>query len=302
MNVFVTGATGFIGQAMLSELIAAGHTVTGLARSDSAAQTLAKMGAGAHRGDLSNPESLAAGARAADGVIHLAFNHDFENTPRDVASETDRQVVAAMTGAMEGTNKPFVLTSGSAIVAFSLPPGQVGTESDGAAPGVSRAASEEAVLAAAKRGVRTGLIRLAPSVHGHGDVGFVPALIDIARKTGVAAYVGNGANRWPAVHRFDATRLFRLALENAEPGTRWHGVAEEGIPMRSIAEAIGAGLNLPVRSVTPDEAKAHFGWIAGFVALDNPTDSAITRAKLGWEPREADLLTDMRENGYFDAK
>ncbi|MBC8143719.1 MAG: SDR family oxidoreductase [Armatimonadetes bacterium] len=299
MNVFVTGATGFIGKAVVRELITAGHSVTGLARSDSSVGTLAKMGAKAHRGDLGDTVSLVAGARAADGVIHLAFNHDFENTPRDVASETDRQVVEAMTGAMEGTNKPFVLTSGTAILAFSLPPGNVGTENDAPATGVSRGASEEAVLVAAKRGVRTSLIRLSPTVHGAGDVGFIPALIDIARRTGVAAYVGDGANRWPAVHRFDAARLFRLALEKAGPGTRLHGVAEEGIPMRSIAETIGAGLGVPVKSLTDDEAKIHFGWIAGFVGVDNPTASSVTRAALGWEPREVGLLEDMRESGYF---
>ncbi len=299
MRVFVTGATGFIGQAVVQELQGAGHTVLGLARNDAAAEALAQRGVEAHRGDLSNIDSLAAGARICDGVIHLAFNHDFATTPRDVAAETDRQAVEAMTGALENSGKPFVLTSGTALLAFSFPPGHRSTEQDEPASGVARAASEAAVQGAAPRGVRTSIVRLPPTVHGAGDRPFVPALIDTARRTGIAAFVGDGANRWPAVHRRDAARLFRLALENAAPGACLHAVAEEGVPMSAIAGMIGEGLGVPVRSLNGDEARAHFEWLAGFVGVDNPTAATVTRETMGWHPQETDLLTDMRESDYF---
>jgi nucleoside-diphosphate-sugar epimerase len=293
MRVFVTGATGFIGSAIVGELLAAGHEVLGLVRSDASADTLARLGVGAHRGELSDTDSLVAGARACEGVIHTAFIHDFSQFDANV--EIDRRAVAALAGALEGSGKPLVITSGTALLA----PGHTGTEQDAPRPGAPRAASEAIVLAAAGRGVRGSIVRLPPSVHGAGDHGFVPALIGIARRTGVAAFVGDGANRWPAVHRLDAARLFWLALEQAAPGARLHGAAEDGIPMRAIAEAIGAGLGVPVRSLTEDEAATHFDWMARFVAIDNPTSSALTRSSLGWNPREPELLTDMRDSGYF---
>ena len=296
MRVFVTGATGFIGSAIVRELLTAGHKVLGLARNAAAAGTLARLGVEAHRGELSDTASLAAGARECEGVIHTAFIHDF--SAYDAAVDTDRRAVEALAGALEGSGKPLVVTSGTLILAM-LAPGRSGTEEDTPAPGAPRAASELAVQAAAGRGVRASVVRLSPTVHGAGDHGFVPSLIDIARRTGIAAFVGDGANRWPAVHRLDAARLFRLALETAAPGARLHGVAEEGVPMRAIAQTIGTGLGLPVRSLTADEAQAHFNWFARFVAIDNPTSSTLTRSSLGWRPQEPELLTDMRDGGYF---
>jgi len=294
MRVFVTGATGFIGSAIVQELIAAGHQVLGLARSDASAGALAQIGVEAHRGDLSDTESLAAGARACDGVIHTAFIHDFSQFEANV--ETDRRAVEALAGALEGSDKPLVIASGTLMVAHAHP----ATERD--APmslAMPRAASEATVLAAARRGVRGSVVRLPPTVHGAGDHGFVPRLIAAAREKGVSPYVGDGENRWPAVHRLDAARLFHLALERAEPGSRLHAAAEEGIPMRTIAQAIGQGLGVPVRSLAGEEAPAHFGFLAAFVAMDNPTSSALTRQTLRWDPREAGLLTDMGESGYF---
>lgn len=296
MKVFVTGATGFIGRAIVRELRAAGHEVLGLARTDAAADALAAAGIPAHRGDLADHASLIAGARACDGVIHTAFNHDFSN--HHGAVELDRQAVLAMTAALEGTGKPFVLTSGTALAAR----GRAITEQDAPDPAnaiTPRGATEQIVLDAAARGVRASVMRLPPSVHGAGDKGFVPLLIGLARRTGVAAYPGDGGNRWPAVHRLDAARLYRLALERAAPGTRLHAVAEEGIPTRAIAEAIGAGLGVPVHGLPAAETARHFDWMARFIGIDNPTSGAATRAGFGWEPTQPDLLTDMRENGYF---
>ena len=293
MRVFVTGATGFIGTAVVQELLAEGHSVLGLARSDASAATLAALGVDVQRGDLSDHEALAAGARATDGIIHLAFIHDFSTYLAN--AETDRRAAAAMADALAGTGKPLVATSATAILAQ----GRLALETDASDPAGHFRASSELVLSAAERNVRVSVVRLSPTVHGAGDHGFVPALIGVAKKTGVSAYVGDGANRWPAVHRSDAARLFRLALEKAAPGSRLHGVAEEGIPMRTIAETIGAGLGLPTRSLAPDEAAAHFDWLARFVGIDNPTSSTITRETLGWHPTGPDLLTDMQESGYF---
>lgn len=298
MRVFVTGATGFIGSAIAQELQAAGHQVLGLARNDAAVARLEAMGVEAHRGALADIDRLVAGARACDGVIHMAFIHDFSAYGASV--EADLRAVDAMTRALEGTGKPFIGTCGTALLAG----GRLGTEADAPTPGTAghmRAASEAKVLAAAAIGVRSSVVRLPPSVHGAGDHGFVPMLIDIARRTGFAAYIGDGANRWPAVHRPDAARLYRLAVEGAKPGSRLHGVAEQGVPMREIAEAIGRGLGLPVRSLTPDEARAHFGWMAGFVAIDNPSSSEVTRQALGWQPSGPGLLEDLRDSGYFSA-
>ena len=296
MRVFVTGATGFIGSAVVNELLGAGHQVIGLARSDAAADGLKRAGVDVQRGDLSDLEALVTGARAADGVMHLAFIHDFGNYEQ--ANQTDRNAIQTLTRALEGSGKPFISTSGTAL----LPSGRLATERD-ARPTEGhvhlRAPAEDLVLAAAARGVRSCIVRLPPTVHGRGDHGFIPFIIKVARQKGVAAYVGDGANRWPAVHRFDAARLYRLALEKAEPGTRLHGVAEEGIPMRTIAELIGRGLDVPVRSIAAQDAAGHFDWMANFVAIDNPSSSALTRESLGWTPQHPGLLSDLRDAGYF---
>jgi nucleoside-diphosphate-sugar epimerase len=295
MKTFVTGATGFIGSAVVAELLRAGHSVVGLARSDAAVVHLERIGASVHRGELTDLDALADGARQCDGVIHLAFIHDFSKFEENIA--IDRRAATAMTHALHGTNKPFVLTSGTALIA----PGRIATEDDVPMDtSAGRAATEQLVLATVHHGVRASVVRLSPSVHGAGDTAFVPMLIDLARRTGVAAYIGDGANRWPAVHRLDAARLFRLALEHAAPGQRLHGAAEVGIPMREIAAAIGVGLGLPLRSIATADAAAHFDWFAGFVGLDGATSSEITQRTLGWVPQEVGLLTDMRENGYFD--
>ncbi|WP_293902011.1 SDR family oxidoreductase [Phenylobacterium sp.] len=294
MRVFVTGATGFIGSAIVQDLIGAGHQVLGLARSDDSAAALARLGVEAHRGDLADLDSLVAGARACEGVIHTAFIHDFSQFMANI--ETDRRAVEALACALEGSDKPLVIASGTMMVQHARPATERDAPLSVEAP---RAASEAMVLAAADRGVRGSVVRLPPTVHGAGDHGFVPRLIEAAREHGVSPYVGDGANHWPAVHRLDAARVFRRAVERAAPGTRLHAVGEEGVPMRAIAEAIGAGLGVPVRSLTQDEAPAHFGFLAMFIATDNPTSSALTRSALGWSPEGPDLLTDLREGGYF---
>ncbi|HEX4180495.1 MAG TPA: SDR family oxidoreductase [Caulobacteraceae bacterium] len=293
MRVFVTGATGFIGSAIVNELLAAGHDVLGLARNEASAEALTRLGVAVHRGDLTDTDSLVAGVRACDGVIHTAFIHDWSQFMVNI--ETDRRAVTAMTGALEGSNKPIVIASGTLMIAAA---GGLGTEAIAPPdPDAPRAASEIAVLTTP--GVRGSIVRLPPTVHGAGDHGFMPRLIDMARRNGAAAYVGDGANRWPAVHRLDAARVFRLGLEKAAPGSCLHAVAEEGVPMRAIAETIGRGLGLPVKSVTPAEAPAHFDFLAMFVGVDNPTSSAVTRESLGWSPGQPELLADMRDSGYF---
>lgn len=296
MRVFLTGATGFIGSAIIQELLSAGHQVLGLARSEAAVQALAAAGVAAHRGALDDLHSLQRGAEAADGVIHTAFVHDFSDYAG--AGATDLRAVEAIGAALAGSGRPFVITSGTAL----LPPGRLATEADAADPnsaGAPRVASEVAVLGLAGQGVRSSVVRLPPSVHGEGDHGFVPALIGIAREKGVSAYIGDGLNRWPAVHRLDAAHLFRLALEKGVAGTRYHGVAEEGVPVRTIAEAIGRHLNLPVVAKSPEESADHFGWLAYFLGLDSPAASTLTRQRLGWLPNQPALLPDLDQGHYF---
>jgi len=296
MRVFVTGATGFIGTAIVQELIGAGHHVTGLARSDANAQALIAAGAEVHRGDIEDLDSLRSGAKESDGVIHAGFIHDFSRYKE--VCETDRLAIKAIGEALAGSERPFIVTSGTALVS----PGELATEDkilDADSSTRPRIASEEAADAVAALGVRVSVLRLSPSVHGDGDHGFVPMLIDIARKKGISAYVGEGLNRWTAVHRLDAARLYRLALEEAVHGGRFHGVAEEGIAFKDIAEAIAKHLNIPVVSIPAEEAADHFGWFAGFTSLDVPASSKITQEKLRWHPVHPKLIADMAQGSYF---
>jgi nucleoside-diphosphate-sugar epimerase len=295
MRVFVTGASGHIGSALVPELLRAGHQVIGLARSDQSAAALEAAGAEAHRGDLDDVEGLHAAAAASDGVIHLAFNHDFSDFLG--SAETDLRAVEAMGNALAGSDRPFVGTSGTLMVAFVE--GRLATEED-TLPAGPRVDSENAAIALAERGVRSSVIRLAPLVHSNLDHhGFTNHIIDCARSAGVSAYIGDGANRWPALHTLDAARLYRLALEAAPAGTRLHGVADEGVPFRDIAEVIGRHLNLPANGIAAEQVQDHFGFLAPFAALDNATSSELTRKVLDWHPTEKGLLADLDEGHYF---
>jgi nucleoside-diphosphate-sugar epimerase len=299
MRVFVTGSTGFIGAAVVQELIAAGHQVLGLARSDAAARSLDAVGAEAHRGTLHDVESLQRGAARCDGVIHTAFIHDFADMA--AAAEVDGLAIEALGRAIVGTDRPFVVSSTLALLAQ----GGVCTEEsalDFSSVDAHRIASERAALSFGSRGVRVSVVRLPPTVHREGDHAFVASLIRIARAQGVSAYLGEGRNRWPTVHRLDAAHLYRLALEQEAAGSTFHCVAEEGVPTRGIADVIGRRLNVPVVSIAIEQAPAHFGWLGRFLALDVPASSARTQEQLRWRPRRPGLLSDLQLGHYFEKR
>jgi len=300
MRVFVTGASGHIGSAVVPELLQAGHQVAGLARSDSSAEALTAAGAEVRRGDLDDLDGLRQAAEAADGVIHLAFKHDemaAGNFPAAVAA--DLAAIKALASALEGTGKPLVSTSGTLMLAFAGITGRPGTEAD-FAPSGPRVDAENFVTGLAGRGVRSSAVRLPPIVHSSLDHhGFAHILIGIARQAGVSAYVGDGANRWPSVHTLDAARVYRLALESAPAGSRLHAVADEGVPFRDIAAAIGHGAGVPTASISASDAGERFAFLGTFVGVDNPTSSEVTRKVLGWEPAHPGLIEDLEHGHYF---
>lgn len=297
MRVFVTGATGYIGRAVVQELLDAGHKVLGLTRSNQGAESLLAAGAEVQRGSLEDLESLKHGAIASDGVIHLAFDHDFSDYVGNC--QKDRAAIEAMGTALEDTNRPLVVTAGT----LPLPLDQLSTEDsapDSDRPSAIRGAAEQVALSFVSKGVRVSIIRLPPTNHGKGDKGFIAAIVKVAKSTGVSAYPGDGLNRWPATHYLDTAKLFRLAVENAAAGTKLHAVAEESIPMKDIAEAIGKKLNIPTASKTTEEMAQHFGWLAVALDIDNPTSSAKTREQLGWTPVHTSLISDIENGCYTD--
>ena len=306
MRVFVTGASGWIGFAVVPELLDAGHRVIGLARSDASADALAATGAEVRRGTLDDLDGLRDAAGASDGVIHLAFKHDLAfSGDFQGAADADRRAVEALGDALAGSDRPLAIASGTLFLA----PGRVANERDGHGPASTMAAlgsgprtrweTAELALSWASRGVRSSIVRLAPTNHGDGDNGFLATLVAIAREKGVSGYIGDGANRWPAVHRLDSARLFRLALEQAPAGSTLHAVAEEGVPIREIAAVIGRHLDVPVVSIAREQAVEHFTWLAGFLEVDSPASSALTRELLGWQPSQPGLIADLEQGHYF---
>lgn len=301
MRVFVTGASGWMGSAVVPRLLAAGHTVTGLARSDTSAAALTRAGVEAIHGSLDDPGTLRSAAAASDGVLHLAFKHDIAfSGDFQGAVDADRGAVEAMGDALVGSDRPFVIAGGTPVVS-----GRAATEDDGhdvdpAATGPqARAAIDEWLLSLASRGVRPSVVRLPRTNHGAGDKGFIAQLVRIARDKGVSGYPGDGTNRWPATHRLDSARLLHLALERAPAGSTLHAVAEEGVPLRDVAEVIGRHLSLPVTSVPPEDTGEHFGWLAQVLAADQPASSTRTRELMAWEPTRTGLLDDLDEGHYF---
>lgn len=296
MRVFVTGATGFIGSALVPELLDAGHQVLGLARSEEGARSLTAAGAEAHRGDLEDLESLRSGAAMSDGVIHAAFNHDFSKFAENC--EADRRAIEAIGDVLEGSGRPLIVTSGLPLV-----PGRAATENDAPPPGAGGTprVSEQTAIAMVARGVCASMVRM-PQVHDRDKQGLATYMIALARAKGVSAYVGTGLNRWPAVHRLDAPPLYRLALEKGSAGERYHAVAEEGVSVREIAEAIGRGLKIPAVALSPEEAAGHFGWLGFPVGMDAPASSTLTRHRLGWHPTEKPgFIADLERSSAFQA-